>query len=202
MTGQQQLWGLLRALATADQPAVDALLAAHPALARAVVAEGASRAAPSRYLGEIQHHIYEGDTALHVAAAGYRLEDVRRLIALGADVAAANRRGAQALHYAADGTPGSGSWDPVAQAAVIALLLKAGAAPDAVDKSDVTPLHRAVRKRCAAAVEALLAGGADPTRRNGSGSTPMMLATRATGRAESGSAASKAQQTEIIRLLG
>ena len=92
-------------------------------------------------------------------------------------------------------------WDPAAQAAIIACLIAAGADPNAVDRSDVTPLHRAVRTRSAAAVGALLAGGADVLRRNGNGSTPMMLATRQTGRGGSGSAEAKAEQAEIIRLL-
>jgi hypothetical protein len=50
-------------------------------------------------------------------------------------------------------------------------------------------------------VRALLDGGADPSCRNGNGSTPMMVATRQTGRDGSGSPAAKAQQTEIVRLL-
>src|SRR5262249_37413720 len=48
--------------------------------------------------------------------------------------------------------------------------------------SGVTPLHRAVRTRCAAAVRALLDGGADPRRKNKNGSTPIKLATQHTGR--------------------
>jgi hypothetical protein len=50
-------------------------------------------------------------------------------------------------------------------------------------------------------VRALLDGGADPTRPNGSGSTPMKLATRPTGRSGSGSPGAKAQQALIVRLL-
>jgi ankyrin repeat protein len=44
----------------------------------------------------------------------------------------------------------------------IAHLIEAGADPNPTDKSGVTPLHRAVRTRCAAAVKALLEAGADP----------------------------------------
>ena len=40
----------------------------------------------------------------------------------GADVRARNRRGAEPLHYAADGAPGSDRWDPDAQYAVIEFL--------------------------------------------------------------------------------
>jgi ankyrin repeat protein len=62
-------------------------------------------------------------------------------------------------------------------------------------------LHRAVRTRSAAAVEALLAGGAEPRGRNGNGSTPLHLAVQNTGRGGSGSPASREQQREIILLL-
>ncbi|WP_425989982.1 ankyrin repeat domain-containing protein [Brevundimonas sp. TWP2-3-2] len=202
MTEDEPLWCLLKAIVAADALTVDEILAACPAISRAVVTKGASRGEPDVFLPEIQHHVYAGDTALHIAAAAYQLETVRQLIGFGAHVAAANRRGAQPLHYAADGMPGSDNWNPAAQAAVIASLVSSGADPDAIDKSGVTPLHRAVRKRCAAAVEALLASGADPLRRNGKGSTPMMLAIKATGRGGSGAPVMKAQQAEIIRMLG
>jgi hypothetical protein len=44
-------------------------------------------------------------------------------------------------------------------------------------------------------------GGADALRKNGNGSTPMMLATRQTGRGGGGSPMAKMQQAEIIHLL-
>ncbi|HEX3257089.1 MAG TPA: ankyrin repeat domain-containing protein [Pseudonocardia sp.] len=154
------------------------------------------------WLAAIDHYVYGGDTALHVAAASHAVRVVRALIAAGADVAARNRRGAAPLHYAADGQPGAPGWDPAAQAEAVTALLQAGADPNATDKSGVTALHRAVRTRCAAAVAALLAGGADPARPNRSGSTPRSLATRTTGRGGSGSAAARAQQREILDLLG
>jgi hypothetical protein len=65
----------------------------------------------------------------------------------------------------------------------------------------VTPLHRAVRTRCAAAVGALLDGGADTRRKNRSGSTPMLLAAQNTGRGGTGSPEAKAQQDVIVRML-
>lgn len=153
------------------------------------------------YLDEINHFVYAGDTALHIAAAAHHPDVVRTLIEIGADVSARNRRGAQPLHYAADGIPGSTAWRPAAQAAVIATLLGAGADPNATDKTGVTPLHRAVRTRCSAAVSALLGGGADATRPNQSGSTPMKLATHTTGRGGSGSTDAKAEQAAIVQLL-
>src|SRR6266853_2768735 len=67
---------------------------------------------------------------------------------------------------------------------------------------------RAASLRCtvpcaiaAAAVRALIEGGADPRVPNRNGSTPLLLATQNTGRGGSGSAEAKAQQKEILRLL-
>jgi ankyrin repeat protein len=77
----------------------------------------------------------------------------------------------------------------------------AGANPNAEDKSGVAPLHRAARTRCAAAVRALLVNGANALARNKSGSTPLHLAVQNTGRGGTGSAAARAEQKEIIRLL-
>lgn len=196
------LLSLVRTIAAGDEAVALRLLAASPALTHARVVAGATRqAAKDSFLDEIGHYVYAGDTALHVAAAAYRPALVERLIAAGADVRARNRRGAEPLHYAVDGQPDSSWWNPRAQAATVACLIAAGADPNAVDKSGVAPLHRAVRTRCAAAVQALLDGGADARRVNASGSTPIQLATLTTGRGGSGSAASKTQQAEIVRLL-
>jgi Ankyrin repeats (many copies)/Ankyrin repeats (3 copies) len=200
--GDSGLMALVRAIVDDDAAAALRLLAASPVLVSARAEEGATRqAAKAYYLDEIAHYLYAGDTALHIAAAAYRLEIVRKLIAMGGDVRARNRRGAEPLHYAVDGAPGSRTWNSSAQAATVACLIEAGADPNTVDKSGVTPLHRAVRTRCAAAVRALLDGGADVRRTNKSGSTPMTLATRNTGRGGSGSPESKAQQAWIVRLL-
>ena len=149
----------------------------------------------------MRHHVYAGDTALHIVAAGHRAALAGRLLALGADVRARNRHGAEPLHYAADGAPGLSGWDPAAQAATIACLIAAGADPDAADRRGVTALHRAVRTRSAAAVAALLDGGADPGRPNGKGSTPLMLTAWTTGASGSGAPEAKAQLPEIVRLL-
>ncbi|HEX4736221.1 MAG TPA: ankyrin repeat domain-containing protein [Allosphingosinicella sp.] len=203
MPDDLMLWQLMAAIASGDRPAALALVTADPRLATATLKEGATRAASTdRFLTEISHHVYAGDTALHVAAAAHSPEIARALIGLGADVAARNRRGATPLHYAADGSPGSARWDPAGQSATIAILIEAGADPNATDQNGVTPLHRAVRTRCAAAVGALLDGGADVRLRNDNGSTPVMLVTRQTGRSGSGSPEAKAQQAEIVRLFG
>jgi len=197
-----ELWGLLRAIATGDAPRASRLIAASPRLASDASAIGATRGSSTSYFfEETAHYVYAGDTALHVAAAAYRTDIAKELVRSGADVSARNRRGAQPLHYASDGQPGSARWDPKAQTSVITYLLRAGADPNATDKSGVTPLHRAVRTRCAAAVRVLLAHGADANRTNGSGSTPLLLALHNTGRGGSGSVAAREQQQKIIRLL-
>lgn len=202
MARTASLMDLMRAIAAGDAEAVSRMLNAFPNLASATLGEGATRQGSKDYwVAEIGHYVYKGDTALHVAAAAHRPVIARKLIDAGADVRARNRRGAGPLHYAADGGPGSASWNPEAQSATIAVLVAAGADPNATDNSGVAPLHRAVRTRCAAAVQALLEGGADIRRKNKSGSTPMRLATLTTGRGGSGSAEAKAQQIEIVRLL-
>jgi ankyrin repeat protein len=116
-------------------------------------------------------------------------------------VSATNRRGAQPLHYACDGGPTAGRANDRDQTAVIQLLVEQGADVNALDKSGVGPLHRAVRCRCAEAVEALLASGADPRLRNGSGSSPLHLAVQDTGRGGSGLPESREAQTTIVRSL-
>jgi hypothetical protein len=196
------LMDLLRAIVARDATRASRLLATSPNLARNALGIGASRKGPTGYFfQEIKHYVYAGDTALHVAAAAYQLEIARRLIALGAQPGARNRRGAEPLHYAADGIPGSPTWNPEAQGEIVEYLIKAGANPNSADKSGVTPLHRAVRTRCAAAVRALLANGADPRGKNKSGSTPLHLAVQNTGRGGAGSLPSQEQQKIIIRLL-
>lgn len=193
---------LIAAIVADDEPVVSGLLRSAPGLVRAHAEIGASREhASDYYFTDIEHYLYVGDTALHMAAAAYRVPIVRELVDLGAEVEARNRRGAQPLHYAADGIPGAHAWNPEAQADTVAALIQAGADPNATDKSGVAPLHRAVRTRCAAAVAALLAGGADPNRPNKSGSSPLQLAQKLTGRGGSGSPDAKAQQALIVQLL-
>jgi ankyrin repeat protein len=201
-TSDDALWKLLRAIVDDDAGAALNLLAASPQLVRARAQNGATRqSAAEHYIVEIDHYLYAGDTALHVAAAGYRVEILRLLLDMGGEVGARNRRGAEPLHYAADGAPGSRSWNPSAQADTVSCLIEAGADPNAADKSGVTPLHRAVRGRCAMAVSALILGGADVKRPNRRGSTPLQLASWATGRGGTGSPESKVQQAQILNQL-
>ena len=145
--------------------------------------------------------MYAGDTALHIAAAAHQAAVACELLDAGAAIAAANRRGAQPLHYAVDGSPGSACWDPVAQRDTVICLVERGADPNAVDANGTPPLHRAVRNRCAAAVEVLLDAGADPQATNRRGSTAIQLAGWTTGRGGSGSPEARSQQQQILRLL-
>jgi hypothetical protein len=193
---------LVQAIVRGDQARISGLLAGAPELALERLAVGdPRRGAEEFFLDEIAHQVYAGDTALHIAAAAYEAGVARELVDAGAIVAAANRRGAQPIHYAVDGAPGSARWNPVAQQDTVMSLVDLGANPNAADKNGTRPLHRAVRNRCAAAVKALLDVGADPHAPNGSGSTAMQLARWTTGRGGSGSADARAQQQEILLLL-
>jgi hypothetical protein len=187
---------LLRAIVHDDRTGARALLKAEPRLATAATGEA------RLYEGNISHWLYRNDTALHLAAAGHRPQIVQILLAAGADVnAAANHRCGRPLHYTADGYLKNPAFDPVRQVKTIRLLLDAGADLHAADKNGATALHRAVRTRCAAAVECLLKAGADPNLRNRPGSTPFHLALENTGRGGSGDENAKAAQRRIVELL-
>jgi hypothetical protein len=155
---------------------------------------------PRLYDSGIFHWIYAGDTALHLAAAGCRLEIIRLLLAAGANPnAAANHRRSSPLHYAADGFITGPAWDAERQVATLRCLIDNGADIHLQDKNGATPLHRAVRTRCAAAVKFLLDAGSDPTTRNKPGSTPFHLAVQNTGRGGSGAPGAVRAQREIIK---
>src|ERR1051326_8392495 len=141
----------LTAIVDDDPKAVKALLKADRGLAARLIPKA------KLYNSKIFHWIYAGDTALHLAAAGYRVEIIRFLLAAGANPnAAANHRLSTPLHYAADGFISGPAWDPKKQVATIRCLLDNGAIIHSQDKNGATPLHRAVRTRCAAAVRSLL----------------------------------------------
>ena len=173
-------------------------LATNPSLATVSADVGATRQGPADYFfAEIAHYFYAGDTALHMAAAAFQRPLAKLLVKHGADCRAKNRRGAEPLHYAAD----ANRWHPQAQAETIEYLLSVGADPNTLDKSGVSPLHRAVRTRSLPAVRALLDGGANPRAPNKAGSTPLHLAVQSTGRGGAGSDQAREQQAGIIALL-
>ena len=193
---------LILAIVADDSSEAANLLESSPSLARQSLQVGATRQTAAEFFFEkIAHYLYAGDTPLHAAAAGYRLEIAKQLVIKGADVSAANRRGAQPLHYAADGGPGLPGWNRMVQAETISFLIESGADPNAVDDSGVAPIHRAVRQRCASAVEALLSGGARVRLKNKNGSTPLHLAVQNTGKGGSGTPESKELQRQIIKTL-
>jgi hypothetical protein len=187
---------MITAIIDDDQPAVKAMLKADRGLATQLVCKA------KLHQSKIFHWIYVGDTALHLAAAGYRVEIVRLLLAAGADPnAATNHRRSTPLHYAADGYITGPVWDAKRQVGTIQCLLDTGAEINSQDKNGATPLHRAVRTRCAAAVRFLLEAGADPILKNKPGSTPFHLAVQNTGRGGSGAAIAIAGQRDIIEAL-
>jgi len=195
LTMRNQLWSLIAAIVDDNRVKARQLLMEDNLLAVRFVAEG-------QYETRIAHWIYAQDTALHVAAAGHRVEIAKMLLNAGADVnASRNHLQSCPLHYAADGCLNNPFWDAGRQVAMLRLLLKSGAAIDAPDKNGATALHRAVRNRCAAAVKCLLNAKADVAAKNKSGSTPFHLAVQSLDRRETNAEKTRAAQRKIIEIF-
>jgi ankyrin repeat protein len=189
---------LMRAIARHDRAAVATFVDDDEQLASASLDAGATRQhSVEFFLTDISHHVYRGDTAVHVAAAASEPEIIRALVEHGGRVDATNRRGAQPLHYAVDGT----GREPKARRQTVSVLIDFGADPNATDKNGTTPLLRAIRNRNAVGVETLLDRGANVRVTNKRGSTAMQLASWTTGKSGSGTPDAKAQQERIVRLL-
>lgn len=185
---------LLKAIVEDDRRAVEGLLKVDSGLATRLIPKA------KLFDSKIWHWIYVGDTSLHLAAAGYRVEIVQSLLTVGADPNAANNhRRSTPLHYAADGFISGPAYDAKRQLKTMQELLRKGADLHAQDKNGATALHRAVRTRCAAVVRFLLQAGANPATRNKPGSTAFHLAVQNTGRGGSGAAAAVSAQREIIK---
>ncbi|MHC4212186.1 MAG: ankyrin repeat domain-containing protein [Planctomycetota bacterium] len=117
------------------------------------------------------------------------IEQVRKLIAAGADVSAKDRKGQTPLHFAAKGgheeiarlliaegadvnvNMSDGSWTPLLDAAgnghtkLVKLLLEKGAKVNVGDNYGYTPLYYAIWSKDEEAVRALISAGADVNRR-------------------------------------
>ena len=115
-----------------------------------------------------------GDTPLHVAAAGGLTSIAEYLIARGADLAAVNVQMNTPLHVAI-----VGGHDAAAQ-----LLVNAGADLRRQNTAGKTPLHLAVRHNRPAIVELLVARNADIESHDDYQRTPLHLAARETGNVE------------------
>ena len=102
------LLALFGAIASGDHRGVTRRLDEAPDLATWSIRIGATRQDPQPYfLPSIRHYVYAGDTALHRRSCRASSGALRARLAQGADVQARNRRGAEPLHYAADGSPGA-----------------------------------------------------------------------------------------------
>src|SRR5438309_6139112 len=113
---------ILAAIIEDDRATVKELLKQDRSLAARLINK------PRLCQSKIFHWIYAGDTALHLAAAGYRVEIVRLLLTSGAEPnAAKNSRRSSPLHYAADGFITGPAWDVKSQVETIRCLLHYGA---------------------------------------------------------------------------
>ena len=106
------LLAVFRAIAARDDAEVSRWLDSALELATCAIHVGASRqAAETYFLAAINHYVYAGDTALHIAAAAHQRELAESLVTRGAEARARNRRGAEPLHYAAVGSPARQQWN-------------------------------------------------------------------------------------------
>ena len=105
---------------------------------------------------------------------GEHPDEILRLLEFGADIDVRNYKGKTGLHYAAK----------AGFRTVIDLLIEKGATIDALDNNGETALFEAIRstikdgEKQRAAIEALLAKGANPNVKNEKGLTPLRIAKR------------------------
>ena len=107
-----------------------------------------------------------GETALHVAAGGYKEALVASLLASKADVNAVSLNGQTPLHKAAEK-----DWS--SSPGIVASLLASKAAVDAVDQEGNAPLHKAAEGGDKGVVASLLASKAAVNAVSLSGETPL-----------------------------
>ena len=105
-------------------------------------------------------------TALHYAVEASRLNVIRLLLELGADIEAATSDGCRALHLASlEG-----------EVEVVRLLLDAGADKECKDLHGLRPLHLAAREGHVGVINILLRYGVEKTPLENGGHTPAQLA--------------------------
>jgi hypothetical protein len=90
-------------------------------------------------------------------------------------------------------------WDPRPETATVACLIDAGADRNTIDNNTVTPLHRAVRTSCAAAVSGRQWHRCETQEQERFDANAFAI--QYTGRGGTGSPEAKAQQREIVCLL-
>lgn len=127
----------------------------------------------------------DGRSPLHAAAKAGFLETMALFLHRGARVDARDRQGETPLHHTLKGGRGA---DVIA---AMQLLLEAGADIDAAGGSGLTVLHRAAARRDGDVVAFLLLEGADPTRPDRRGRTPLDALTAGRG----------APEPALVRLL-
>ena len=198
MSAVSDLTRLLMAIATPIGGVAVDLLDATPSLVTASVARR-----DEFFLAERRAQVYEGDTALHAAAFSSDADMARDLRGTRrAMCGQGTRRGAEPLHAAVIGAPGSAPWDPARQQAVILALIEAAADPNATAAGGVTPLHRAVRNRarlpsrCCCGSGPILASRTTAVRRRARTSQRWT-----TGRGGTGFGRGQAEQRLIIELF-
>ena len=128
----------------------------------------------ARHHGFADRSLGGGATPLMRAARNYDVASMRMLLKAGADAAAVQADGSNALYSWAAAPPprGGGAPSPAANEA-LTLLLEAGVDVDSAGPNGETPLHRAARSGNAAAVTLLAERGADLDVRDAAGRTPL-----------------------------
>lgn len=137
----------------------------------------------------------KGETKLHVACIKGQVEEVRRLLDLGANPNTQDHAGWTPLHEVAQN----------GQVEISRLLLDHGAAPNVPGTDNVTPLHDAVVSKNCQLVETLIKYGAKKEAINAKGQTPRDLATseelkEMIDRTECDMTASEQLETSMIHL--
>ena len=156
---------------------------------------------------------HSGWTAMHTTtlAGGGALRLFGILLEHGADPRARNAAGETPLHLVCNADTlidfkcFTGATDDGRTsfyvAAIVEMLVRAGAQVNARANDGSTPLHRAAEAGASATVMALLHAGAEPTARDASGRTPVQVAGR-TAAAAASSSAHVMTREHLVRLKG